>query len=76
MYIVRVFFSTAPSSKGVNLEIKFNNRNQVNDKIAWGLGEGVYLVMQVLSATVLAHNYWWNEKVHLLYCNVVSIYKH
>ena len=29
-----------PNTKDDNLEIKCNNRNQVDDKIMWGLGGG------------------------------------
>ena len=35
------------------LEIEFNNRNQVDDKIAWGLGGGFLYLNQVLSANTL-----------------------
>ena len=38
--IFLVNLSTKTSTSGDYLEIKFNNRKQVDDKIAWGLGGG------------------------------------
>ena len=32
------------STKNNHLQIKLNNRNQVDEKIAWGLGEGVFIM--------------------------------
>ena len=45
--------SVNTKTKDDYLEIKFNNRNQVNDKIALGLGGGFLSLHQVLSANTL-----------------------
>ena len=41
------------STKDYHLEIKFNDKNQVYDKIAWRLGGG-FLSFQVLSANTIS----------------------
>ena len=54
------------STKEDYFEIKFKNRNQVDDKIVWVLEWGFYLFIQVLSANTLPvkPKMWQRQDVH------------
>ena len=48
------------STKDDYLDIKLNNRNQVDDTKAWSLGVGcLYLCLQLLSANTISFYYGW-----------------
>ena len=62
-YKLNCDFNQISSTKDDHLEIQFNNRNQLDDKIAWGIGGG-FLFFQI--SNIETFLMWGKEKFNVL----------